>query len=167
MLQWFPKAVTEQVAGASDAPIATSRFFTPERIIIACAITLSIVVIGSAAFIAYSLHGRFLSENERSLTNSSLIIAKQIEQSFAAVGVVEEGFSEDIIRLTKGGRKTFQQQFRTYDMHLKLRDKAAGLPYVGALMIYDAGGKLINYSRGWPIPEISIVDRDYFNFAKA
>ena len=47
-------------------------------------------------------------------------------------------------------------------VYLKLRDKAAGMPYVGSLTIINAQGRLINFSRQWPTPNINAADRDFF-----
>jgi hypothetical protein len=49
-----------------------------------------------------------------------------------------------------------------HDVYLKLRDKAASLPYVGSLTIINAHGRLINFLRQWPIPNIEATDRDFF-----
>jgi diguanylate cyclase (GGDEF)-like protein/PAS domain S-box-containing protein len=166
MLRWFPKSVSARGTGASDAPAPSSKFFSPERLIIVCAITLAIIVVGSASLIVFNLRNRIFSENERALTNSSLIIAKQIEQTLAAVEAVQKGFSDDISRLPGISKKTFEQQLGSYDVHLKLRDKVGGMPHVGSLIIFDANGKLINFSRQWPLPDINIADREYFNVAK-
>ena len=144
-----------------------SRFHNPERLIAICAITLAIITVSSAGFIVYNLRNRVISESEKSLTNSALIIAKQIEQTFTAMEALQKEFSEDISRLPGISKKTFDSQLGRYDVHSKLHDKAIGVPYVGALIIYNANGKLINYSRQWPLPDnINIADRDYFNAAK-
>ena len=45
---------------------------------------------------------------------------------------------------------------------MKLRDKAAGMPYVGSLTLFNAEGRLINFSRQWPIPAVDAIDREYF-----
>ena len=163
---WLSKLVTARFArGAVTA--APPKFFNPERLIPICAVTLALIVVLSASLIVFNLRNRVIFENERALTNSSLIIAKQIEQTFAAVEAVQKEFSEDISRLPGLSQNTFQNHLGRYDVHLKLRDKAIGIPYVGAFIIYNADGKLINYSRQWPVPEnLNIADRDYFNAAK-
>src|SRR5262245_45502606 len=163
---WLSKLVSAQFARGA-VPAAPPKFFSPERLIPICAVTLALIVVLSAGLIVFNLRNRVISENERALTNSSLIIAKQIEQTFAAVEAVQKEFSEDISRLPGLSRKTFQSRLGRYDVHLKLRDKAVGIPYVGAFIIYDSEGKLVNFSRQWPIPNnINIADRDYFNVAK-
>src|SRR5262249_55913442 len=163
---WLSKLVSAQFARGA-VPAAPPKFFSPERLIPICAVTLALIVVLSAGLIVFNLRNRVISENEHALTNASLIIAKQIEQTFAAVDGVQKEFSEEVSRLPGLSPKTFQNHLGRYDVHLKLRDKAVGIPYVGAFIIYNADGKLINYSRQWPPPDnINIADRDYFNAAK-
>src|SRR6478672_1723135 len=162
---WLSKLMSAQFARASDTA-TPAKFFSLERLFLVCAVTLALIVVGSASLIVLNLRDRVIYENERALTNSTLIIAKQIEQAFAAVEGVQKEFSEDISRLPGVSRETFETSISRYDVHLKLRDKAVGIPYVGSLIIYNADGKLINFSRQWPLPDINVADRDYFNIAK-
>ncbi len=53
------------------------------------------------------------------------------------------------------------------ETHFLLKEKIAGLPQVDAVTMIDAGGKLINFSRYWPIPDVNISDRDYYKALKA
>ncbi|HVR57138.1 MAG TPA: PAS-domain containing protein, partial [Pseudolabrys sp.] len=158
--------MSAQFARASDTA-TPAKFFSLERLFLVCAVTLALIVVGSASLIVLNLRDRVTYENERALTNSTLIIAKQIEQAFAAVEAAQREFSEDISRLPGVSRKTFETNISSYGVHLKLRDKAIGIPYVGAFIIYNADGKLVNYSRQWPLPDINIADRDYFKVAKS
>ena len=155
-----------QVAGVSDASAPSPKFFSPERLIIVCAVALGIIVVVCAGLIAFNLRNRVFSESERALANSALIIAKQIAQTFAAVEAVEKGFADDTSRMPGITKNTFEKQLGRYDVHLKLRDKADGMPYVSSLIIFDANGKLINFSRQWPLPDVNVADRNYFNIAK-
>jgi len=76
--------MSAQFARASDTA-TPAKFFGLERLFLVCAVTLALVVVGSASLIVLNLRDRVTYENERALTNSALIIAKQIEQAFAAV----------------------------------------------------------------------------------
>jgi hypothetical protein len=78
---------------------SASNYFDPARLTVVCAITLTLIVLGSAGLIVSTLHNRAISENERALSNSSLIVAKQFEQTFTAVEAVQKGFYEDLSRL--------------------------------------------------------------------
>ncbi len=56
---------------------------------------------------------------------------------------------------------------RVMSIHVMLRDKAAGMPFVGALTVFDARGRLINFSRDWPVPDIDAGDRDFIKAFQA
>ena len=146
---------------------AASNHFDPARLIVVCATTLSLIVVGSAALIAYNLRHRALVENEQALSNSALIIAKQIEQTFTAVEAVQKGFYEDLSRLPTINEKTFEDDLGRIDVHLKLRDKAIGVPFVDSLGIFNAQGRLINFSRHWPSPDLNVADLDFFAALKS
>ena len=116
---------------------------------------------GSAALIVSSLRSRALFENERALSNSSLIVAKQFEQTFTAVEAVQKGFYEDLARLHLLNERSIATELGRHDVHLKLRDKVGGMPYVGSLAIINTRGKLINYSHHWPITRPQPHHEDY------
>jgi diguanylate cyclase (GGDEF)-like protein/PAS domain S-box-containing protein len=146
---------------------SASNFFDPGRFIVVCVITLTLIVIGSAGLIVSSLHNRAISESERALSNSSLIVAKQFEQTFTAVEAVQKGFYEDLSRLHLLNERSIATELGRHDVHLKLRDKVGGMPYVGSLAIINTRGKLINFSRQWPIPDLGLVDEDYVKALRA
>ena len=56
----------------------------------------------------------------------------------------------------------FEQRMSTLSAHEMLRTKLAALPHVGALNLWNAKGWLINSSEMWPVPDLSIADRHYF-----
>src|SRR5689334_6554614 len=138
---WLSRLGSTRFARVPDTAGPAAKFFTLQRLILICVITLAMIVVSSAGLIVYNLRGRVIVENEAALTNSALIIAKQIEQTFTGMGVLQKEFSEDISRSPGISKSTFDSQLGRYDVHLKLRDKVAGIPYVGALIIYNANGK--------------------------
>jgi diguanylate cyclase (GGDEF)-like protein/PAS domain S-box-containing protein len=143
------------------------NLFSPVRLIVACAAALALIVIISAGLIAYNLRARALSENARALSNSALIVAKQTEQAFAAVQAVQRRFHDDLSGLPVIDSETIEREYKRHAVHVKLRDKAGGMPYVGSLAIFNAKGQLINFSRQWPIPDVNVANEDYFKELRA
>jgi len=47
-----------------------------------------------------------------------------------------------------------------------LRQQLQGLPQADAFSIVDSQGHLLNFSRRWPVPPISLADRDYFIYLR-
>src|SRR5262249_6755338 len=89
------------------------------------------------------------------------------EQLFAAVQAVERRFHDDLSGLPVIDSKTIEREYRRHSVHVKLRDKAGGMPYVGSLAIFNANGQLINFSRQWPIPDVNVANEDYFKALRA
>ena len=48
------------------------------------------------------------------------------------------------------------------DMHQMLKASASGLVQIYAVSLINADGHLINFSRFWPGPDISVADREFF-----
>ncbi len=167
-MRWLSKLASAHFARAqTTATTSASNYFDPARLSIVCAITLTLIVVGSAGLIVASLHNRAIIDNERALLNSSLIVAKQFEQTFTAVEAVQKGFYEDLSRLHLLNENSIATELGRHDVHLKLRDKTGGMPYVGSLAIINTRGKLINFSRQWPIPNLSLTDEDYVKALRA
>ena len=51
--------------------------------------------------------------------------------------------------------------------HRDLRDRIAGLSYIGSLSLHNLRGDLLNFSRTWPPPLINVADRDFFRAISA
>jgi cache domain-containing protein len=48
------------------------------------------------------------------------------------------------------------------EFHRFLQDELKSLPQANAIVVVNAAGKVVNFSRRWPIPDIDISDRDFF-----
>jgi len=156
----FPASVAAQFARAASAAIKLKK---P----IGCAVLLSIVVVSGSSYFLFQLHNRIRTVNERDLSNIALVLAKQIEQFFTTVESVQAGLIKDIPALAIIDTANGERLLSRHDVYLKLRDKAAGMPYVGFLTIINAQGRLINFSRQWPIPNINAADRDFLKAFRA
>ena len=91
-----------------------------------------------------------------------LVVAEQLKHIFTTAENVQKEIITEIAAFGIVDGNASERQLSDYDVHLKLRDKAAGMPYVGSLVILDAKGQLINFSRQWPIPNIDSSDREFF-----
>ena len=63
--------------------------------------------------------------------------------------------------------EAFKSEMSTFDAHQLLKSRVSVLSYTGAINIFGADGGLINSSGDWPLPAISIVDREYFKTFKS
>ena len=158
----FPASASAQSARAASSAIEFKKPIGPIRLTIICAVLLSVIVVSGSSFFLYNLHNRIRAVNERDLSNTTLVLATQLEQFFTAVESVQAGLLKDIAALGAADTADGDRLLSRHDVYLKLRDKAAGMPYVGSLTIINAKGRLINFSRQWPIPDITVTDRKFF-----
>ena len=63
--------------------------------------------------------------------------------------------------------ENYKRRMSTEEIHLMLKSKMDALSYVGGINVFDADGKLINASAGWPAPPVSVADRPYFKTFKS
>jgi diguanylate cyclase (GGDEF)-like protein/PAS domain S-box-containing protein len=105
---------------------------------------------------------RALTLAERELQNLAFVLAAQASATFETIDRVQANLAERIAAAGISSADEFEQRFSNLEAHLMLRDKHIGLPHVGAFALANAEGRIFNFSRGWPAPEMDISDRSYF-----
>jgi diguanylate cyclase (GGDEF)-like protein/PAS domain S-box-containing protein len=134
----------------------------PIWLVVICAALLSMIVVIASGIFLLNLRNRALANNEQTLSNTALIVAEQMEYIFTTVTTVQKEIIQQTAGFASLSEDGFERALSDRDFHVRLHDKASGIPYVGALTIFNAKGRLINYSRELPVPEINVSDRDYF-----
>src|SRR3954447_7238621 len=110
---------------------------------------------------------RALSNSERELANTVLLLTRHFDQQFEDSNVIA---TDLITKMQFAGRvspQNFSRKMSTHDAHLMLKSRASVLPYIGDVNIYNSDGQLMNSSGVWPPPDVSIAERDYFNALKS
>jgi signal transduction histidine kinase len=128
---------------------------------------LILVLLAGSATVILRLRAAAMLDETRDLKNLSLTLAEQADRSFASVDLV---LSSTIDGLAKDGvsdAASFDRQTRGYDFYQSLREKMTGIEQLDAVIVEDSDGKVINFSRFWPTPDIDNSDRDYFRALKS
>ena len=138
-----------------------SRF---SRLFILLGATIPLVLIGLA--VVAILHSRTVALNAAVRANQStgVILAEQAERTMQAVDLVmqEATVRFDAIKVNTDAQ--FSEAFSSLAVHDFLADRMKNLPQADALTVIDARGRLVNFSRYWPIPELNFTDRDYYRY---
>jgi diguanylate cyclase (GGDEF)-like protein/PAS domain S-box-containing protein len=135
----------------------------PIRYLILCGVLLITMIAVGTAIMVVNFRNRALLESERELKNTALILAEQIDRSFQALDLVQRSVVEKVQSLDAASRQDYQRQMSGQGVHLMLKDKTSGLIHVDSIALIDRDGKLLNFSREWPIPTANVADQDYFN----
>jgi len=158
---------TAHVADISAAPVgklttSSAGSSNPIRLLVAGSLLLIALIVVATGFILFNLRDRVISDSERELNNVALILAEQADRQFQAVELVQTALIERIQSLGIASSEDFERQLSGRDVHQMLKEKIVGLQHIGALALINSQGKIINYSRDWPIPPINAADREFF-----
>jgi diguanylate cyclase (GGDEF)-like protein len=139
----------------------------PIRYLILCGLMLIAAIVVSTAIMVGNLRDRELFDSERELKNTALILAEQIDRTFQAVDLVQSSVIEKIQSLGIISSEDYAHRMSGEDVHSMLKASTSGLIQIYALSLIDADGRLINFSRFWPAPDISVADRAFFKTLKS
>ena len=113
-------------------------------------------------YFALQFRERALEVAERELNNTALLLSRHFDQQLSDLQHVHD---DVVAYLRADGVDTsdeFERKMSTLSAHEMLRTKLAALPHVGGLNLFNAKGWLINSSEMWPVPDVTIADRRYF-----
>jgi hypothetical protein len=133
------------------------------------AITLALIctIVGTDLIFLQNLRESALQTAETNLARYSLTLAENADRSFKSLDLVLSSVGDYLARKGVTDGASYRQLTSDQETHFLLKEKIAGLPQVDAVTMIDARGKLINFSRYWPIPDVDISDRDYYKALKA
>jgi diguanylate cyclase (GGDEF)-like protein len=134
----------------------------PVRYLILCGALLIAAIVAGTAIMVDNLRDRALFDSERELKNTALILAEQIDRTFQAVDLVQISVIERIQSLGITSSDDYARRISSKDIHEMLKTSTSGLVQIYAISVVNADGRLLNFSRFWPVPDISVADREFF-----
>ena len=143
-----------------SSALARLRHARQNRLIIGCGVILTAVVFAGTVGLLLNLRDRALAEKKHVLHNLTLVLAEQIDRSFQSIELFQTSEIERIKTLRVVSAEDFKRLMSGRDVYERLKDRIEALPYIDAIVITDAEGKLINFSRSWPVPNVSPPDQD-------
>lgn len=123
---------------------------------LACAIGLAL----------WRLREDAILDTTRAAGNIATILAEQASHSTQAIELVIDEMIEDVARRDFGSRAHFNDYMRTQVAYRYIMERLTRLPQADVISFTDHEGNLVRTTRGWPVPNVNISDRDYFQKAK-
>ncbi|TCZ60885.1 bifunctional diguanylate cyclase/phosphodiesterase [Roseicella aquatilis] len=124
---------------------------------------LGLLVMAGAGLIGWNAHDRALAGTGRELRNLSVVLADHADRTLQAVEILQAALIERMRSRGVTSLAALRAWAPTEDVHELLKERIAGVPQLDAVTIVDAEGRLLNFSRYHPVPEINLADRDYFH----
>ena len=120
--------------------------------------TLAIIsVIGGTALSLWRMHADVIQHSEDHLRSLAQILGVQAQRSTHAIDTLLSATAEDAQRSEKQGRITASEA-----LHQHYRESIASTPYVRALALMDASGKLVINTRQFPALPLDFSRFDLF-----
>jgi hypothetical protein len=137
------------------------------RLLVLCGALLVAAVAVGTGFILSNLRNRALADCERELRNIAVVLAEQTDRAFQAVEFIQSSLIERMQVLGIGSAEDYERMMSGYDVHLMLKEKVSGWPHIGSITLINSQGKLFNFSRFWPLPDIDVTDREFYRVLKS
>jgi methyl-accepting chemotaxis protein len=147
-------------------PAALPRFGTRRRVIW-CGVGFGLLVTAITMWLSYDLRQRTIQTRQEELLRFRTLLGEVAARSLQAVDIAARDLIEDIHQKGIADPGALDVYAAPEAMHEELARRIADVPHTDALIIVGAEGQLLNYSRGWPIPQAFVADRAYFARAKA
>ena len=167
------RALNSSIWGRMSSSVVTGlRFAEPIRRgpvlwLTLCGGLLVAAIFAGTIMMIDEFRERALSNSERELENTVMLLARHFEQQFDDSETVAAEVIAQMQISDTTSPEIFRERMSTPQAHHMLQSKVGALSYIGDVAIFDSEGKLINWSRPLPVPDISIVDRDYFRTFKS
>jgi diguanylate cyclase (GGDEF)-like protein len=140
---------------------------SPRSTLLIAVLVLAGLIMGANYITLSSLRGSVLHSVRSNLNSMDIVLAQEVQRSFKVLDLSLSSVSDRIARLGITDPAALAREMSGNETYRWLREKISGMAHVEAISIISAGGKVVNYSRGWPVPPIDVVDRDYFQAMRA
>ncbi len=137
------------------------RFGAIQWLVMSAALLVLAITLGTG-YLALQFRERALEVSERELNNTALLLSRHFDQQLSDLQYVHD----DVVSYMQAGKVETADQFEKtmsqLSAHEMLRTRLAALPHVGGLNLFNAKGWLINSSEMWPVADVNVSDRRYF-----
>jgi PAS domain S-box-containing protein len=144
---------------------AGRRFRPSPHLFLGGCLFVAITII--AAWIAiWDLHGERIADETKNTKNLAVVLAEQTARAIQAVDLVVQETQGMILAAGVIDPHQFRLRLGTEEVHHFLLDRLHGLPQANSIALLDDTGKIVNFSRAWPVPVIDASDRDFYGYLR-
>ncbi len=157
----LPSSIAAQ-SPSNDLP----RLRDPVLWLVVCACVLVSAMVIGTIMMTNGFRARALSNGERELENTVLLLSRHFEQQFEDA---ETAVADVVRRMNLADIATpeaFRAKMSSGAVREMLQSRVSGLSYLGDLTVIDATGEFVNWSGPTPMPVFNVGERDYFKTLK-
>lgn len=118
--------------------------------------------IATAAFTIWESRQRDILAAENSLSHLSLTLSESTARTMQNLDLVLRVVQTRLVDMSIKTPQEFRERLSGEATHRLLSDRIQDAAQIDAISLIDADGRLVNYSRDWPVPVVDLSDREYF-----
>jgi len=122
---------------------------------------VAVVTLTTLALLSWR-HEQVLAQARSDLRNVATLLSTQSNQAFQGIDVLQQLTLDRIAANGVNSPEALRAWAGQREVHDFLRETVARVDVLDAASIIDNTGQLVTYSRGWPIPDVNVADREYF-----
>lgn len=120
------------------------------------------ITIAGASLAIWDLYRDRIADERHDADNLAVVLAGQTTRTFQAIDLVLRE-TQRMVRVSGAADPDqFRERMATEEVHRFLVDRLRSLPQADAISLIDDTGRIINFSRSWPVPVIDTTDRDFY-----
>ena len=136
-------------------------------LIIGASIVLAIIFVINEVISGYLLRRNTIEDRADQLATLTLILAEHTSQIIFSANTVLNSI-DDVIHVAKIEDEKSYRQFAASKKSFEfLEEKTKSNSILDVTTFVENDGKVLNFSRSYPAPEINLADRDYFEYLKS
>lgn len=137
------------------------------RVILIASAILAIILIVNALVSIYLLRKNSVQDRSDQLANLTIILAEHTAQTIFSANTALTSIY-DVISLAKIDTEKAYREFASKKAQFDLlEEKTRSNSILDVATFVASDGKVLNFSRSYPAPEINLADRDYFKYLSA
>ena len=137
------------------------------RLILGASIVLAVIFVINAVISGYLLRRNTIEDRADQLATLTLILAEHTSQIIFSANTVLNSI-DDVIHVAKidneNSYRAFASNKKQFDL---LEEKTKSNSILDVTTFVGNDGKVLNFSRSYPAPDINLADRDYFKYLQA
>jgi signal transduction histidine kinase/CheY-like chemotaxis protein len=122
------------------------------------------ITVSAAGLTIWDLRQDAIKTYQQEIKNLGVAFAEQTSRTLQPVDLILDQAKEQLLGLRAGTPEQFDRLAATEEIHNFLLDRLKNLPQADAISVIAAAGKLVNYTRRWPAPEMDLSDRDFIEY---
>jgi diguanylate cyclase (GGDEF)-like protein len=142
------------------------RFFRPGRSVLMLNVLVIVAIGATAGFTIWDNRQSALEEHQNDMKSMGVVLAEQTSRYVQVIDLTLRDVQSRIVQLNITTPADFQRQLETQQIHSYLAERLVNVPQADAIVLEDADGLVVNWSRDWPVPRAEPSHRDFYEYFK-